>query len=217
MGGMEAKMAAGAAPASAGLLLEAARDLLGRLDDERLAPFLADWTEPALPDRQPAPAGLPVLRWLPDAARLAPAATAPLVRALAQAAGHLAWRQTYTADDLGPEFLERYGWTELVGLRGPVASERLACGFLLLGPATEYPTHRHEAEEVYVPLAGTALWRAGEGSCTPRPPGTVIHHPAWTPHAMRTRTEPLLALYLWRGGDLAQKSRLVLRQASSVG
>lgn len=208
-GGMEAKMAARAAPASASRpLLRAARQLLGRLDDERLVPFLADWPAPPLPERQTEPVGLPVLRWLPGAERLAPPATAPLVRALARAASRLTWRQTYTADDLGPEFLERYGWTELAGLRGPVASERLACGFLLLGPAAEYPAHRHEAEEVYVPLAGAALWRAGEGPWTARPPGTVVHHPPWTPHAVRTGAEPLLALYLWRGGGLAQKSQL---------
>ena len=208
-GGIDAEMAAGAAAASGVLpMLRAARELLGRLEDERVAPFLADWPEPVLPDRRPEPTPLPVLRWLPDAARLAPPATAPLALALTEAADCLAWRQTYTADDLGPAFLERYGWTELVGLRGPVASGRLACGFLLLGPATEYPTHRHEAEEVYVPVAGTALWRAGEGPWTARPPGTTVHHPSWTPHAMRTGAEPLVALYLWRGGDLAQKSRL---------
>src|SRR4051794_39872368 len=208
-GGIEAEMAADAAAASAALpLLGAARELLERLGDERLAPFLADWREPPAPQRQSDPAALPALRWLPEAARLAPPATAPLAHALAQAADRLAWRQTYTADDLSPAFLERYGWTELAGLRGPVASERLACGFLLLGPATEYPNHRHEAEEVYVPLAGAALWRAGEGAWAVRPPGTVVHHPSWTPHAMRTGAESLLALYLWRGGDLAQKSRL---------
>ena len=26
-------------------------------------------------------------------------------------------------------FLEKYGWTEIIGLRGPITSNRVACGF----------------------------------------------------------------------------------------
>jgi hypothetical protein len=105
------------------------------------------------------------------------------------------------------DFLQRYGWSELIGLRGPVASERLAAGFLLLGPLTEYARHRHAAEEIYLPLAGTALWQRGDAAWRRRAPGRPIHHPSWMPHAMRTEAQPLLALYLWRRGDLAQRSR----------
>jgi hypothetical protein len=36
------------------------------------------------------------------------------------------------------------------------------------------------------------------------------------PHAMRTEGAPLLALYLWRGGDLAAKS-VILDRPSSRG
>ena len=118
------------------------------------------------------------------------------------------------AADLQPgrfrrRFLERYGWTELIGLRGPIASERLACGFLLLGAQVEYPAHAHEAEEIYLALAGRALWRRGEGEFEPRAPGSLIRHASWETHAMITRDEPLLALYMWRGGDLAAKSKIV--------
>jgi hypothetical protein len=79
---------------------------------------------------------------------------------------------------------------------------------LLLGPATHYPRHRHEAEEIYMPLAGTAAWQQGDGDWRDQLPGTVIHHQPFEPHAMRTHAEPLLALYLWRGAGLAQKARL---------
>jgi mannose-6-phosphate isomerase-like protein (cupin superfamily) len=95
----------------------------------------------------------------------------------------------------------------VIGLRGPVASERLAVGFLLLGPETEYPAHHHAAEEIYVQLSGLALWRRSEEDWRLRTPGTPIHYASGQSHAMRTRQTPLLALYLWRGGDLAEKSR----------
>jgi hypothetical protein len=128
--------------------------------------------------------------------------------AMCRAAPSLAWRQTYTAKDLDPVFLDNYGWSEILGGAGPLASDRIACGFLILGPSTHYPRHRHEAEEIYLPLSGTAEWQQGDAVWRERPPGVLIHHGSNEPHAMRTGGSPLFALYLWRGGDLAQKARL---------
>jgi hypothetical protein len=139
---------------------------------------------------------------------VAPCCAPALVAALLRFGQELAWRQTYTAQDLGVEFLDNYAWTEVLGLRGPRHSERLACGFLLLGPRTHYPSHQHAAEELYVPLSGRAEWQQADGVWRCHEPGTVIQHRSEEPHAMRTREEPLLAVYLWRGGDLAQKARL---------
>jgi len=183
-------------------LLAATRDFLVPIT--AAAPFLAA-LEPALPGRVVAPARLPVEAYLAAARGAASAATMVLADVLIATDG-LAWRQTYTAADLPAAFLARYGWTELIGLRGPFHSDAIALGFLLLGPDTHYPRHRHAAEELYVPIGGTALWERGDAAPALQPPGTVIHHPAWMAHGMRTTSEPLLALYLWRGGDLAAKS-----------
>jgi len=192
---------------AASRLLALARVLLDGIDRPELAAFLADWPAPEAMRRAIEPRSLPVLRWL-DA--LAPVAdTRALVAGLVDAAPGLAWGQTYGAGDVDPHFLERYGWTELAGLRGPVAEDRLACGVLLLGPDVEYPPHNHAAEEIYLPLAGTADWLRGDEGWARRSPGALIHHPSWIPHAMRTGGQPLLALYLWRGGDLAQKSTML--------
>ena len=110
---------------------------------------------------------------------------------------------------LVPTFLAGYGWSEFIGTRGPVASDRLAVGVLLLAPGITYPLHAHAAEEVYLPIFGAAEWRQGEGDFAPVPVGQAIHHAPWVPHAMRVGDEPLAALYLWRGGDLAAKSVIV--------
>ena len=148
-------------------------------------------------------------RWLASLEPLAAPETRALVRELVAAADILQWRQTYSAADFGPEFLDSYGWTELIGLRGPIPSERVACGFLMLGPRIEYPAHAHEAEELYLPLAGEALWMRGRGDFVARAPGEMIEHSSWILHATRTREQPLLALYVWRGGDLAAKSKIL--------
>jgi hypothetical protein len=193
------------------------RDLLHSLAAPALAPFLADWpldvgptataSSPEAAEATPRPA-MPVLRYLPDIAADGRRFGAALIAEVCRNAEALAWRQTYSASELGDEFLRNYGWTEIFGSHAQVKSRHIACGFLLLGPNTFYPQHRHEAQEIYVPLSGTANWQQGDAIWRERPPGTVIHHVSEELHAMRTGAHPLLALYLWRSADLRQKARL---------
>ncbi len=191
-------------------LIARTRALLGSLQPTALSAVLAAWPQAvdasawrALPSNR-----LPALRWLPAAFAAAPEFSAPLVGALAAAAPLLAWRQTYAAGQLGAAFCDNYAWTELFGAHGPLASERIACGFLLLGPSTQYPRHRHEATEWYIPLSGTAAWQQSDGPWHEWCPGTLIVHGSEEAHAMRAGASPLLALYCWRSEDLAQQARL---------
>jgi len=170
-----------------------------------------DWLAmlPDAPATRPAPpATLPVLAWLPQARACAGPETQALVDAVAELADTLPWGQNYGAADFGDAFQARYGFMELIGPRGPFVAEEIACGLLMFAPDTEYPRHRHEAEEIYVVLAGRAEWRAGTAGYSEEPPGAVLHRPSWSPHATRMGSEPMLALYLWRGGDLMQKSEI---------
>jgi hypothetical protein len=187
-------------------LINAMHSFLEELDDTHIDTFLADWPPANCRARPVAPHALPVLSWMPEAVQAAGKNTEFMVNMLASLANHIAWGQTYSAQDFGAGFLEKYGWTEFIGLRGPIASNRMACGFLFLGPGIEYPRHSHEAEEVYVPLTGQTLWQRSNQDWAYRAPGLPIYHAAGMPHAMRTETVPLVALYLWRGDNLAQKS-----------
>jgi quercetin dioxygenase-like cupin family protein len=196
--------------AAAANLIAQGRQLLTGLHSPLVAEYLALW--PCAPLRAaPVPAAIPVLRHLPGAAHLAPAFSAAFAAALKNAAPGLVWRRSYTPEAVGPEFWDNYGWTELVGLTGPAPSERLACGLLVLGPHLTYSLHHHEAEEIYVPLSGIADWKLGGQPWHAAPPGSVIHHPSNQSHAMRTTDAALLALYLWRGENLSQKSQLAER------
>lgn len=171
--------------------------------------FIRDWPRELIA-RPVVACSLPVVAALPGLSRFAAPGTRALVDGIAALAGELDWRQTYTESDFGQRFLDNYGWSEWIGERGAFTSDKIACGVLMLGPDTEYPAHSHEAEELYLPLAGRASWRAGASDWRLRAPGTWIHHPAWTVHATRTAREPLLAAYIWRAGDLSAKSRIVL-------
>lgn len=188
-------------------LIERVNALLLTLEAPAIDELLVDW--PAqLTWRTVEPASLTVMDRLPQVLANAPAFSTGVLSELLSVAPHMNWRQSYTVPDVEPAFLDNYGWTELIGLRGALASHRLACGFLLLGPNTHYPVHRHEAEEIYVPLSGAAQWQPGDGIWRVKAPGTVIHHASHEPHAMMTAGEPLIAVYLWRSHDLGQKAQL---------
>ncbi len=188
-------------------LLERSHAFLISLSAPGLIPFLGDWPRTSQ-RRTNVPASLPVVRWLSQIKANAPPSSATLVGEISKLSTGLTWHQTYKQPMVGAAFLDNYGYTELLGLTGPVPSQHLACGFLLLGASTAYPRHRHEAEEIYVPLSGTAAWQHGNQGWREESPGTVIHHASNEPHAMRTGIQPLLALYLWRSENLDQKSRL---------
>jgi quercetin dioxygenase-like cupin family protein len=186
---------------------EIAHELLEKMHSPALQPFLSEWPGPAT-RRASQSSSLPVLRYLPQLRAGAPPFGAALVDALAGMAAGLAWRLSYSSPSVSAQFLDNYGWTEFVGLTGPLPGKHLACGVLLLGPDTTYPAHHHEAEEIYVPLSGRAAWKQGGGDWREQNPGAVIHHAPHESHAMRTAASPLLALYLWRSDNLAQKSQL---------
>lgn len=111
------------------------------------------------------------------------------------------WLQNpnYSEASLGPGYVDRYGYVELVGPGRPVESADLLVGLLMLGPGMHYPDHAHPAEEIYHVVAGTAEWWREDEGWRRRGPGAVIHHAPMMRHAMRTEVEPLLALYCWTG------------------
>ena len=134
----------------------------------------------------------------------------PLVKPLAALETHFRWVQNpnYVAAPPDPDFLQNYGYVVLAGPGGLVEMPGLALGFLMLGPDTHYPTHRHPAVEIYVVAAGHAQWRKGEDPWRIEAPGSVIRHETMVPHATRTLGEPLLAVYLWQG-DLKTHARII--------
>ena len=203
-------LASPASPASAdaGELVARARVLLGERHEALLNAFMMAW--PEHPERRNlSPASVPVQRYLSAALELAPKWSRAFVAALHTESNELVWRRSYTPAQVGEIFFENYGYTEFLGTTGPIACEHLACGVLLLGPGVTYPLHSHEADEIYLPLSGSALWRHGSDQWVLRHPGTLLHHPSGTPHAMQTGEEPLLALYLWRSDNLNQTSHLI--------
>ena len=188
-------------------LLSGVKGFLAGFGEEPARSFIAgmDW---AMPARSLQPRKLPCLVHLDRAALLVDGRSRPIAQLLRDRAGEFHWGQTYTAADFGQKFMDNYGWLEVFGTRGHFENDAVAGGFLILGPGIEYPDHHHVAEELYIPLTGATEWRMSGGAWRLRAAGEVIHHASNVSHAMRTGAEPLLALYLWRGGPLAARSTI---------
>lgn len=129
---------------------------------------------------------LPVVQWITEALDQSAPATTQLVDRLHDLAGELDWRQTYGEGDMGAHFMSRYGWTLLVGPGGPIKSDEILAGILVLGPGIEYPVHHHEPEEAYCILAGRGSWKIGDTDWHKKAAGATVYNPAHQPHGMRT-------------------------------
>ena len=121
------------------------------------------------------------------------------------------WEQSYTAADkaVGADMLAGYGYTEIIGKRGPFPSERVRAGVGVFAAGLDYPAHRHQAEEIYVVLAGSGTFRLDGRPSERQTAGAVVHVASGLVHGITMNTEALVVLCLWRGGDLREKSTFV--------
>lgn len=134
--------------------------------------------------------------------------TFSLHQAVRDIADHAEWQLAYTEDEVGADFLNRFGYVELVGPTGHFQSQDVRAYLCYWGENLHYPWHLHEAEELYYIVSGRALFEAeGEPAAILGPGDIRVHRPN-QPHAMTTTDSPILALLLWRGQGIDGVPRL---------
>jgi mannose-6-phosphate isomerase-like protein (cupin superfamily) len=143
----------------------------------------------------------PATRHLDDALVAAGGPTVELLTAIRPVAHDLPWRYSYERREDAPSLGEKIAYAEIVGPDAPYRSAIFCLGLTLIAPESLYPLHRHPAVELYYVLSGTATWSLNHRD-RDLPPGEFVLHPSLAAHAMRTRREPLLAVYTWSGGDI---------------
>ena len=119
---------------------------------------------------------LPVLRHL-DAVGLSgdPAIDGVLEEFLYRAPA-LPWIQTAGYRGvLSQDFHDNYGYVQLIGPNSIVEHQSVRVGIAVWGPNLHYPSHHHEAEELYHVLAGHPSF-SGEGVCRITKPGDAVYH-----------------------------------------
>ena len=92
------------------------------------------------------------------------------------------------------------GVAEILGPTGTVACEESRAGLFFQPANMFYSWHKHAAEEIYLPIYGTATWFVtGKPPAVIPPAGECIHHLSQQAHAMQTTETPVLALWGWHG------------------
>jgi hypothetical protein len=116
----------------------------------------------------------------------------------------LSW-WNWTGEGLVDDISSGLYTTELVGPDGHIDDDHVRVGLLISDAAIDYPQSSHSGEEAYLAISGTAEWTIDGGPYTKHAPGTLVHHPAWTPHGRRTLQKPFLGAWRW-SGDLDYSS-----------
>ncbi|MEP0235326.1 dimethylsulfonioproprionate lyase family protein [Roseibium sp.] len=150
--------------------------------------FARDWALPADPDTR-----APVCNLLEAVAALAPieGTIGQLASALVPVLPKLVWVVDYPEHSV---LKERFGHAVLH------LSPDLLIGCNILAAETDYPAHRHAADELYVPMTNgsTGYWQE-TGQTQHVSPGEIIRHASREAHAMRTGAEPVLNLWVQFG------------------
>ncbi len=142
-------------------------------------------------------------------------ASTPLLSALQALAPHLEWRHTYSADEVGQHFLDRFGWFELAGPDGHFITHQTRITVGYWGAGLHYGRHEHDAEELYTVVSGHGTFHLDDAPDLELGPGDTRFHPSNQPHALTTTDSPILTLVFWRGEGLGDNPRLTQSEATS--
>ena len=154
-----------------------------------------------------APHPIPAAKALPADEGLRDGRELDCYAAFCASAPYAGWLATYKDEDIGDGFNQKFGSYQLIGAHGHFYSDKLNSYVLYAKKGLFYPWHHHPAEELYLIIAGEAIFEPAGRHPRRLSPGDTVFHGSNQPHAMTTEDKPVLAYVLWRG-DL--KTRPVL-------
>ena len=164
-----------------------------------VAPVL-EALDQARPPARLEPHQLPVLRHLDMVKPSGDAAIDAVLEEFLRLAPALPWCRTVGyLDMLSSDYLDNYGYVQLLGPDSIVEHPAVRVGIGLWGPNLHYPAHHHEAEELYHVLAGEPSFADGNGISRSTRPGDAVHHAPWQVHSQDFGATPTVLLYCWTG------------------
>ena len=121
-----------------------------------------------------------------------------LQNAILTASEHVIWRETYKDTDIGSDFLDRFGCYCIIGEDAPFSSDAIRLFMVYMPPGLFYPWHNHPAEEMYMVVSGSAVFKRKGCPDEVLSEGQTSFHESNQPHAMETTEDPVLCLVAWR-------------------
>jgi len=128
---------------------------------------------------------------------------AALVELIQKTAPDMCWRDIYTPpphvkNKDAYEFSNRLGCYSLIGKDAPYSSDALRLFIVYMPANLHYPWHTHPAEEIYLVISGSAIFKRQNHLDEHLREGQTMFHQSQQPHAIITKDEPLLSLVAWR-------------------
>ena len=111
---------------------------------------------------------------------------------------HVKWENGYTEKDVNNNFLNNYGFFELIGPTGHFKTSEMALYVNYLDKNTLYPLHNHEAEELYFIISGQAKFENNNEDYEILTSNKTRFHKSFEPHAITTENKQLLSFVIWK-------------------
>ena len=108
------------------------------------------------------------------------------------------WEPGYGEHDVGKDFLNNYGFFELIGPTGHFETSEMALYVNYLEKNTHYPLHNHEAEELYFVLSGEAKFESTNEKSELLTSTKTRFHKSYQPHAITTSNQQILSIVIWK-------------------
>ncbi len=185
-------------------LVSAIRDLHAVSPDLRAFCRFPDALVPCMPEPRPIPAS----RIVAGSELAGTNASQPAIDAIRKTAPLAKWQRTYSEDEVGADFRNRYGYFQLIGPNGVFRTSEMQGYVAYWGDGLSYDWHHHEAEELYYVLAGEATFYAQGMDDFAATAGDVRMHASDQDHAMQTFDKPVLAYVAWRGPGVGKLPKM---------
>ncbi len=142
--------------------------------------------------------------------------TKDILESIIRANYQLKWNTTYSENEVGTDFIKRYGWFDLIGPNGPFHMEGIRIMIGYWGANLDYQMHWHEAEEAYIPIAGSALFWSEHNGTKMAGVGDIVIHKSNEKHWTKMTNGFLLALAIWKGTNLSVNPKISSRDGTKI-
>ena len=113
-------------------------------------------------------------------------------------APHVNWNNGYSEDQTSKEFLDKYGFFELIGPTGHFVTTDMALYVNYLDKNSYYPWHNHEAEELYFIVSGEAKFESESEKPKILKSTDTRFHKSYEAHRITTTNKNILSFVIWK-------------------
>ena len=121
-----------------------------------------------------------------------------LHKAISDLSPYVNWEQGYNEKEVGKDFLNKYGFFELIGPTGHFQTSEMALYVNFLDKNAYYPWHNHEAEELYFIVSGEAKFESKNQNEEILSSTKTRFHKSYQPHAITTSDQQILSFVIWK-------------------